>query len=650
MLARALTWPLVPALLVAGAVIVAREPSAAGPVIAASDVPYVTAMVACWLIGVVLTGLVFEQVAGWAFLGLATAMAWSAFLDEYAELALVWERHDPAGAVAAALGNSSFVWWFVFLALALQFTPPRRSQSRWERLLPAATLVVGTVYQVGALLRSSHLDPPHEDMVSPWAIDALSGPIAAIAAAAVALLGLCLLASVAVLVAAWRRSEGESRRQLLWLVAGALPLVPFVIASYAVSYAGYDYVAGYFISVAIVTVALGAALSITRYRLYKVERVVTDSAAYAIAAGAVVAAYVVVVVVISRSTPVAASAQLPTILATLAGVAVARVSYVWAGRAVGRRIDRRRFEAVERLRAEMAPPNPDLDAAFRKALGDPNIRILYGTPDGTWVTADGHAVVPSDHAVEVRRRGAVGARVEFNPANCDRRVVEAVAREATAEIDNVALQAELARQIEVVTESRTRLATAQLEERTRIERDLHDGAQQRLLAIALQLQSARVNGGRAVLEGEVDRAVLHLGQTVQELRGLAAGLQPTALAGGGLLAATVDLASRIPLRITYDVVDKRFAASLESAAWFVIAEAVANAVKHAGVDEVMINVSATDSALRVVVVDAGSGGADPRGSGLQGLGDRVAALRGSLAVHEVMPHGTSVEAEFPCVS
>lgn len=83
-LARALTWPLVPALLVAGAVIVAREPSAAGPVIAASDVPYVTAMVACWLIGVVLTGLVFEQVAGWAFLGLATAMASNVFLDEYA--------------------------------------------------------------------------------------------------------------------------------------------------------------------------------------------------------------------------------------------------------------------------------------------------------------------------------------------------------------------------------------------------------------------------------------------------------------------------------------------------------------------------------------------------------------------------------------
>ena len=116
-------------------------------------------------------------------------------------------------------------------------------------------------------------------------------------------------------------------------------------------------------------------------------------------------------------------------------------------------------------------------------------------------------------------------------------MVEAVASEAAAEIDNVALRAELARQVELISESRSRLATAHLEERRRIERDLHDGAQQRLLAIALQLQSAKVNGRRTVLRDEVDRAIAELGITVQELRDLAGGLQPAALAGGGLLAA-----------------------------------------------------------------------------------------------------------------
>ena len=119
-----------------------------------------------------------------------------------------------------------------------------------------------------------------------------------------------------------------------------------------------------------------------------------------------------------------------------------------------------------------------------------------------------------------------------------------------------------------------------------MERDLHDGAQQRILAIALQLRSARVNGdddGTACRGRPGNRGAR---ATVQELRDLASGLQPAALAGGGLRAATEELASRIPVRMQLDVVDRRFPATVESAAWFVIAEAVSNAVKHAGVDEV----------------------------------------------------------------
>jgi signal transduction histidine kinase len=226
--------------------------------------------------------------------------------------------------------------------------------------------------------------------------------------------------------------------------------------------------------------------------------------------------------------------------------------------------------------------------------------------------------------------------------------VEAVGHEAAAEIDNLGLRAELARQVEEVTESRARLAGAHLEERQRIERDLHDGAQQRILAIALQLQSARVNGADDALRDEVDRAIAHLGLTVQELRDLAGGLQPAALAGGGLRAAIEDLASRIPLQLDLDVVDRRFQPNLESAAWFVVAEAVANAVKHARTDQVTISVRNSGSHLDIRVTDGGVGGANPHGSGLQGLADRVAALGGSLAVCENAPHGTTVEARFPC--
>ena len=181
-----------------------------------------------------------------------------------------------------------------------------------------------------------------------------------------------------------------------------------------------------------------------------------------------------------------------------------------------------------------------------------------------------------------------------------------------------------------------------------MERDLHDGAQQRLLAIALQLQSARVNGSTGVLRNQTDQAIQQLGVAVQELRELANGIMPASLAGGGLRAAVEDLAARIPVRLTFDLIDHRFPPAVEGAAWFVIAEAVSNAVKYAGTAEVHVRSTLEPRGLRVVVTDEGAGGADRRGGGLQGLSDRVAALGGELGVTDLMPHGTRVEAILPC--
>jgi signal transduction histidine kinase len=403
------------------------------------------------------------------------------------------------------------------------------------------------------------------------------------------------------------------------------------------------------LSVCVIALALGAAMSVAKYRLYDVERVVTDTAAYAISTGSVFAVYGVVVVVVTTSFPVPAESPLLTILATLAAAGVARPAYTWARQVVDRRFNRRRFDAVQLVRSGLAQfPSPDLGALLAGATGDPQVRALFPS-DGAWVTSDGRAAVPGRDVVDVLRRGQVSARIEFDQSRCDRAVVEAVVHEASAEIDNLGLRAELAKQVEQITESRARLAGAHLEERRRMERDLHDGAQQRILAIALQLRSARVNGSDTVLRDEVDRAISDLGLTVQELRDLASGLQPAALAGGGLRAATEELASRIPVRMKLDVVDQRFPASVESAAWFVIAEAVSNAVKHACVLEVAIRVSASPSKLHVAVLDEGVGGVDPQGRGLQGLADRVAALGGALSAGDQPGGGTRVEAVLPCV-
>ena len=223
-------------------------------------------------------------------------------------------------------------------------------------------MLCGVVFQALALLRSTHLDPPHEDLVSPWAVEALRGPAKEGAAVAIYLLAVCILLSMVLLVSSWRRSRGESRRQLLWLVAGAVPVGPVVVAAFAFSAADQNTVSAALLGLAIVCLVAGAAFSVLRYRLYDVERFVTESAAYAIASASVVVIFVLVILVISRSTPVEAGSQLPTVAATLAGVAAARASYVWGRRAVGRRVNRTRFDAVETVRSGLAEPSAELDA------------------------------------------------------------------------------------------------------------------------------------------------------------------------------------------------------------------------------------------------------------------------------------------------
>jgi signal transduction histidine kinase len=649
-LARALTWPLVPACLVLTWAVDSARPGPGDALVTGADLPYLTAVVATWSVGIVLTARAPAPAAGWAFLGLATSLTASGLFDDYADLAVNRRPDVPFPGLAATLSDSSWVWWLVFIALVLCFTPPTLPSGALLRRLPLITVLMGLAYQIGALLRPIHLDPPYEDVVSPWALPGALGTLMSVLAfVAVFGVGLCVLGSAVALVLGWRRADGETRRQLLWLVAGALAVLTCVVAAFAFSIARHNTIAALMLSLAIVCLTLGAALSVLRYRLYDVERVVIDSAGYAAAAAAVVVVFLAMLALVSRTTPADARGRIPTVLATLVGAAVARSVYVAAKRAAEKRVNRDRFDAVESVRLALARAPTDLDVLLRDALGDPTARLLYPA-NGSWITTRGRVATPGTGCVDVRRGSEVTAKLEFDPVRVDRDVVEAVARTAGTEIDNVALRAELARQLEVVNQSRARLATAHADERRRLERDLHDGAQQRLLALALQLQSARINGGSQMLVDEVDRAIAELSNTVQDLRHIAGGLQPAALSGGGLLGAVIDMAGRAPVRVRYDVVDKRFPPEIESAAWFVISEAVTNVVKYADVDEVQVCVTTEDDRVRVVVADDGVGGADTSGNGIQGLTDRVGALGGTLYVTEHRPHGTRLEAVLPCES
>ena len=199
--------------------------------------------------------------------------------------------------------------------------------------------------------------------------------------------------------------------------------------------------------------------------------------------------------------------------------------------------------------------------------------------------------------------------------------------------------------------SRARIVAASDAERRRVERNIHDGAQQRLVALALELQmleeSARSSGSEELATAaEESRATLKA--ALDELRELARGLHPSVLATDGLPPALEQLASRAPLPVTIEASEERYPEQVESTAYFVASEALANVAKYAEASKAEISLERRNGRLVIQLADDGKGGAETgKGSGLTGLSDRVAALDGSLTVESPVGEGTRVRAELP---
>jgi signal transduction histidine kinase len=212
---------------------------------------------------------------------------------------------------------------------------------------------------------------------------------------------------------------------------------------------------------------------------------------------------------------------------------------------------------------------------------------------------------------------------------------------------------ELSERVEVLTTTRAGAVDAQAAELQRIERDLHDGAQARLVALAMSLGMAE---DKLASDPEQARALLAEARgeaktALQELRDLARGIHPPILTDRGLEAAITALAARSPLSVSIDAtLPDRLPPAVEAAAYFVVAEALANASKHSAADHVLVRLARSGDALVVEVADDGAGGADPQGSGLVGLSRRVQALDGSLRVVSPPGGGTTLHAEVPCGS
>jgi PAS domain S-box-containing protein len=199
---------------------------------------------------------------------------------------------------------------------------------------------------------------------------------------------------------------------------------------------------------------------------------------------------------------------------------------------------------------------------------------------------------------------------------------------------------------EEVAGSRARIVAAGDAERRRIGRDLHDGAQQRLVRVLIGIEEARRDPSRAA--SSLADAAAAARRAIDELRELAAGLHPLVLTDRGLAVALEELTAGSPVPVVLDVTEERFAPEIESAAYFIVAEALTNAAKHAQASLVSASVRAVGVELRIEVADDGVGGADAaRGSGLRGLEDRVAVLGGTFELGVTPGGGTALRATLP---
>jgi signal transduction histidine kinase len=299
-------------------------------------------------------------------------------------------------------------------------------------------------------------------------------------------------------------------------------------------------------------------------------------------------------------------------------------------------------------------PEPDaLRGALAEALGDPTLTLAYWLPESErFVDAEGHPVSLDNRAwTEVELNGRRIGAIAHDPALSDEpQLVRTAGAAAALGLENQRLSAELRARIEELRKSRARLVEAGDAERRRLERNLHDGAQSRLVALALKLRMARGRAeGQPELAELLDESSVELQASLDELRELARGIHPAVLSDRGLAPALEMLASRapVPVELSTDGGDD-LPAPVATAIYFVVSEALTNVAKYARAGHAAVIVERAPGRVVAEVADDGVGGVDlSKGSGLRGLSDRVAALDGRLVLDSSPEGGTRLRAEFP---
>ena len=553
------------------------------------------------------------------------------------------QRSWPAGTAAEWLSSSSVVLQMVpVLLLWLLFPTGRLLGRRWLMVVAAGS--IASVLTIGGYSLSHRADADFVQGTNPYVVGWM--PTGAMWAIGNAFLMLALIGSAAALVVRFHRSARVERQQLKLIAIAAvlavvvLPLGPFLWERYPLAR----------VAVAVVLLAqpVAVCVAMTRYRLYDIDRVISRTISYTLVTAVLVGIYVATVVALGAL--VGGSLAWVTAGATLVAATAFHPVRKRAQSVVDRRFDRSRFDALHRtdrfiddLRAGRTEPE-QVEALLRDVTGDPELTIHYRTHDGTGELGAG---------IPVKRGEALVATITGISIQTERpSLVAEVITAAGLAIEIAGLRVELRRQLDEVEASRARLITVADEERRRLERDLHDGAQQRLVSIGLALRHAQHqlgNSSHDEASRTLDDAVVEIAVAIDELRELAHGLRPSSL-DAGLGSALRDLARRAPLPVSVATTGERFAPDVETTAYFVAIEALTNTVKHAQATRVDLCADKRDGALVVQVTDDGIGGATPYGgSGICGMADRLAAVGGILTVDSDHT-GTTVIASIPCAS
>jgi signal transduction histidine kinase len=629
-----------------------------------SDVFGQVANLAVPVVGFVLASRRPANRIGWLFLAAGLALGLSSFSGAYALRALVAAHGSwPAGRAAGWLSN--WVWVIPYGMLALVFVLFPTGQPRSPRWRAAEWLVAGAF----ALAVADQVAEATRDWTDPFAT--VTQPNPPDVTAAYALMAVALVTSVAALVVRFARSSGEERLQLKWFAAAAVllvaTLVPWLLTDVLIT--------GLLVSLALLCLYAAIAIAIMKYRLYGIDFVISKAVLYATLAAFITVVYAGLVVGVGTLVGNRRNPLLSALAAAIVAVAFQPVRQR-AGRLANRVVYGKRAtpyqvlsEFARRIGGAYASEDvlPQMARIVAEGTGAEQVVVWLrvagelrpeaasdGRLDAAPLPVDGHqapALPDTDVSVPVVHQGellgAISVRMPrgepLRPAGQE--LVADVASQAGLVLSNAGL-------IEDLRASRQRLVTAQDEARRRLERNLHDGAQQDLVALTIK---SRLAGSTVEDLEEARQAFGELqadaSAALQNLRDLAHGIYPPMLADLGLAAALNAQAAKSAVPVTVEANGiGRYPQDTEAAVYFCCLEALQNIAKYARASQARICVRARDGTLSAVVSDDGAGydaARTPLGAGQRNMADRLAALGGRLEVRSAPGQGTTITASLP---